>query len=294
MKAIVFVCVCGILVLAISGLVTHSLHFGDQGPGAVNPDPIEAYHLNECFVRRDVVAEAVSTCNVVLRSDSGIVLRPSWEQSRPVGSLPVYLIDAEGLPADALCFVPDGYKCIFVTSSLFPNLGKLFAEPDPQEVVRQSRDVLTILLLHECGHIHYGDAGSFAGSSAGLNLTRTAAKDRETRADQFAAEMLRKAKADIAGAFHARSVTAMTLMAQTMLINFNFFGARVVNLGSRKFRDKGVYWDDSLTHPNLAFRMLNIAAGMDPENQDAQKNLQDFLDARKPLEDPSLYRSRGS
>lgn len=279
-----------LLIMGLSAaFVSLSRLWRGQEMYSTSTDPLAAYHLNESFVHRDLVSEAVSTCNIILGMDAGIVLRTSWDPSPPSGALPVYLVDADALPANSLCFVPDGFKCIFISSDLFPNLGRLFSEPDPQEVTRQSRDVVTILLLHECGHLHYGDTGSFTGPPAELNLTPTAAKDRELRADRFAAELLRKAKADTADAFGIRRVTAMTLMSEIILINFNFFGSRIVDLGATEFHDKRVFWDASLTHPNLAFRMLNIAADMDPENQGAQKNLQDFLDARKPPQDFVLY-----
>jgi hypothetical protein len=148
---------------------------------------------------------------------------------------------------------------------------------------RQSGDVLAIMLLHECGHLHNGDSGSFGDDASKLNIDATATKDREMRADQFAADRLRAAKADMSSQFGVRSVTAMMLMSEVMLINFNFFGARISNLGAREFHDKGVYWDQSLTHPNLEFRMLDIAAEMDPQDETAKKNLQDFLEAREPL-----------
>ena len=132
-----------------------------------------------------MVADAVDACDCVLGEGQDVVLRVSWKQT-PARGVPVYLIDSDSLGPNELCFIPDGERCVLISSALVNNLGRLFSENDTAEVDRQARDVLSIMLLHECGHLHFGDSGSFGAASSDLNLEMNEAKEREMRADRFA------------------------------------------------------------------------------------------------------------
>lgn len=88
-------------------------------------------------------------------------------------AIPVLLIDGQSLGNVEVAFVPDGIRCIFVNAHTLDDLSqRLFLVG--RDAVEQHGDfdksvALSLVLLHELGHIRFGDRSSYA-SNAHLDI----------------------------------------------------------------------------------------------------------------------------
>lgn len=192
------------------------------------------FGVSETALGRDEVEQAILLANLVLPPDEQLRLQPTWElggffppqefnADRWHGgfrititddhgfhhkvvftnseTLPVYLIDGESLGNVEVAFVPDGCRCVFVNAHSIDNLSKrlFLVGPDAFEQ-HNSFDkslALALVLLHEMGHIRFGDTGSYAYSArldlSEINKPSQAISNPEVRADAFASEVVRLA-----------------------------------------------------------------------------------------------------
>jgi hypothetical protein len=213
---------------------------GDTTPVARTDDNLaRKYGLHESSEYHELIERAVLMANVVLADDEPIRLKMTWE---PVGyyqrfefhdnpaapgfrqvfkpnddlcvyenarAVPVYLIDDDRLGEHENSFVPDGESCVFINARAVEGILDQFYLSEKTQVQHYSSyeraSVFTAMLLHEVGHLHYGDSGSYAGADSFtsadfrsptesvLNLPSEKIPDKEMRADRFAVEQIQKA-----------------------------------------------------------------------------------------------------
>lgn len=200
------------------------------------PKPVEFYNhaqkygLSETTRFGEVMERAIILANVVLGKDEPIRLQPTWKpcglyphlefirSDRPgfrvllddrkdlcvyenARSVPVYLIDDDQLGKSENTFVPDGECCIFVNIRCLDRIFTYFGVSGQTQMSQYSEyeraSVLATMLLHEVGHIHFGDSGSYTtpASLTSVDLSSKASQpiNPEVRADRYAVEQIHKA-----------------------------------------------------------------------------------------------------
>jgi hypothetical protein len=171
--------------------------------------------------------------------------------------IPLYLVTATFLSKRETSFVPPEERCIIVNAQSLFRLSELFATSEPNAREVNGELALALILLHEVVHIVNGDSGSFFGSEAfdlkDLNVATSDQKNRELKADQFAAEQIQTA----ANSSVPRRI-AMGVRIQ-MVLNAAAWNQAMERAGAdlsfsqekpESFLDKG------FSHPNLELRLL--------------------------------------
>lgn len=193
--------------------------------------------------------------------------------------IPVYLVDGENLGEWENLFVPEGERCIVVNaaalSQLWTRLGtrQYFGGTD-DEPTRPYAALICLLLLHECGHLHFQDNGSYSAPAmiepGDFFRPSTGVKHKELRADRFAMEQILAAR--------GRPDLSFVRAAYGYGIDFVLGDLlRVVEAGASVFEfsvDPGGYFDGKpkpqlilqhgASHPNLALRLLCMSAVLNP------------------------------
>src|SRR5208283_2137811 len=99
-------------------------------------------------------------------------------------------------------FVPGNERCVLVEEpALREFITRFFGEGS--EDSDDAASFVAVMLLHEAGHLHYGDAGNYSafeedtnGGHKSLNVDKSKEKEIEFRADRFAADQLKQATSD--------------------------------------------------------------------------------------------------
>lgn len=190
--------------------------------------------------------------------------------------IPVYLINDEKLGGSENIFVPDNEKCIFVNTrfitSLWKDFGILWYSPD-----RRHSITLSLILLHELGHLNNGDEGSYTKPEAieiNSNGTLELSKNKEYNADMFAINELKRANLTNDTASFREKVV---FMSNTSLVG-DFY--RAISYGRSEFEiNKDVlgifngkhtllnFKTNSYSHPNLYFRFLLMSYSLNPDKE---------------------------
>jgi len=229
--------------------------------GSRNEDPVAGMGLTETVLGRALVEKSVSLANSWLERGIGIHFMPSWKT--PSGTdardaVPVYAISELHAPANYMVAVPARCHCVFVQ----PRVYETWLRDHPShsgltlEVLEER--LLAFMLIHEAGHIAYGDPGQFDSSNSGsLNTDATAEKQREESADAFAVEQLR-------GALTRTKDTDAWLNALNAtkdLANLSFEMQQVRSeqcFGSESLHTPAAFYDVGYTHPNFELRVLTV------------------------------------
>jgi len=222
------------------------------------PGFAELIGLEDSDSHEKLVRDAVARANGILGPDVPFRFRMAvdLEPPAPPGIVPV-IVAMSVEPSQGICFVPIGTAYVVVDASEIPKLADTLSGNFSSRSELDNERLLTICLLHEAGHIFHGDSGVGIMGLAGdqFNDTAAAEKELELRADRFAARQISEAMDEQFPS--SRFTAAAMLPVELQNVSFNLTGRRLIdNFGKSTLRPREVFFDDSLTHPNLELRML--------------------------------------
>lgn len=222
-------------------------------------DPVRERGLQHTSQRREVVEAAIATTNTVA-AGTGPRLVATWApgtSSAPEGgAVPVYLVQSPPTASGTPAAVPRGCRCVFVNPAVLDG----WVQAHSTGSGRMSLDtgyVLAFMLLHELGHLTKKSYGAeFAnGSLSTLNVDISLAKADEEAADEFAADLLRRV-ANMKPASR-ESIEANWVVNELFKLSWNMQAYRSLDeFGAVLTGKPSVFFDQNLTHPNLAWRVL--------------------------------------
>jgi hypothetical protein len=130
--------------------------------------------------------------------------------------------------------------------------------------------LLTFMLLHEVGHIIQGSAaGEFSnGEVSQVNIDPSLAKANEEEADEFAAGLVRQyaRQSSVSDA----SLAANWVAVELAKLSWNMQAYRTLDeFGAATTGKPSIFFDQTYSHPNLAWRMLrsNYLIQQNPETK---------------------------
>jgi hypothetical protein len=228
--------------------------------------PIDRYGWRESFRYRTALEEAVTIANEVLAAFSPLRFCVSWHCAQD-GMVPVYLVDGDRLSPQHVVFVPHGDRCVVInTDSIGGVVDYLNPVSDKAISIPLSR-ILTFTLLHEAGHIHFGDSGSLIPGTIitgpeilAVSLSREdvlsrdiVSKHPELRADLFAVDAIEAARK-----VESEDINwgvKMMFVVEDVAWNLSMF-----RFGADDGRglQQRTSFDPSYSHPNLEFRLLVV------------------------------------
>jgi hypothetical protein len=279
------------------------------GKHPVDRDP-ERFGLTETVEGRVVAEQAVLFVNLLLPDDQPLRLHTTWpaagyfpvqvfdldKRHRPFrrefitdtqfdngvrfingDAIPVYLIDGASLGNIEVAFVPEGCRCIFVNARSIDDLSRrLFLIGEDAVEQHNSFDkslALSLVLLHELGHVKFGDRSSYASVSqlnlAELNRPSQLISNPEVRADAFASEVVRMgwASAEMKGplgAPYGRASIASNVF-RVMATGFNSFDLKNDPQGILNHKQNyQVFAQKGYSHLNLYVRLLVFLEQSEP------------------------------
>lgn len=192
-------------------------------------------------------------------------------------AIPVYLIDGAALGSIEVAFVPEGCRCIFVNARSIDDLSRRFfligEDAGEQHNSFDKALALSLVLLHELGHVRFGDRSSYA-SIAQLKLTELnrppeLISNPEVRADAFASEVVRMgwASAEMEGplgAPYGRASIASNLF-RVIATGFNSFDFKNDPQGILTHKQNyQVFAQKGYSHLNLYVRLLVFLQQSEP------------------------------
>jgi hypothetical protein len=202
----------------------------------------------------------------------------------------VYLIAAPDSAASTPAAVPRGCLCVFVNPALLAAWVKRHSEGSGRMSLDPSY-ILTFMLLHEVGHIAKGTAAAefVDGEMSQLNIEPSLAKAREEDADDFAAELIRdqSRRSPPSDSFLLANWVAIELSK----LSWNMQAYRTLDeFGATATGKPSVFFDQTYSHPNLAWRILR-SNYLIQQSQETKQLLDAFENARtKGSDPPPLYR----
>lgn len=279
-------------------------------PAESAPDLPARYGIQQSTVYRDVVEQAIIHVNAMVPADMELRLRLTWPASgyfprlyfetdrtapgftfalvtdqifdngwrfRNAKEIPVYIVDGARLGRVENVFVPEGERCIFVTGRSLDRMFEsmfLIGENALQHHTAYDKSLaLALILLHELGHIKFGDGGSY-GPPARLDLDELnrpshMIENRELRADRFAFELVEQAwdsgeKTHPLGNLYARSRIAGQIY-RVIATGSNSHDFRVDPRGLLdKIEKLEVFKASGYSHLNLYLRLLVMLHQLEP------------------------------
>jgi hypothetical protein len=269
------------------------------------------YGLAETANGRVVIEQAVVMVDAMLGSDSPLRLGLTWtpsdyfpaldfrSDSRRAGFtreivstpgysggfrfydasvLPVYIIDGADLGNVEIAFVPESERCIFINAGALERLYATFFLTGPQAIENYAGFdkslAVAFVLLHELGHIHFGDGSSY-GKPTPLNIEElrlASAKivNKEVRADRFASEVLNEAwqsqemTSRINGPYGRAAISSNVF--RVLSIASNTFDLRNDPQGLLTGQSRPyLFGRTGYSHLNLYLRLLVILQQLDPD-----------------------------
>ncbi len=199
----------------------------------------------------------------------------TFHRARPI---PVYLIDDDKLGELENIFVPDGAKCVFINvrsiRRLWDSFGMKRYENSDSQPSRIHSVSLAVMLLHEMGHLFYGDSGSYSASSSfsaeQLNQPSQIIQNKEIRADKFATEQIIKARSEeIKPVAEAVLVMSNDVIVGDMLrsvksaVSSYEVDKDAWGIFDGKFKSV-LFSNNSYSHPNLFIRFQVMDYQLDP------------------------------
>ncbi len=243
------------------------------------PDLLKENDWRESTENREEVDKAAELCNNILAPElSRLKLRTVWSNTK--GGVPIYLVGLSNLTWSDMLFVPEEDEAIVIGR---PQLDAFFAKylKNPEDRPR----LLALFLLHELGHIHHGDGGSYAApGSTGLNTDGTEQKHKEEAADKFAVDQVRDGlQADQPVPRFTASISVGNALG---MFSFNVnTSALVQDFGGRS---RNRFWDMGYTHPNFERRLLAMQHALAPSAASAEL-LRQFDEDRNAAGKPRVF-----
>lgn len=155
--------------------------------------------------------------------------------------------------------VPEGCREIIVGGNEFNNAYKS-AFPNDSLLSGDEVHLLSLLLLHELGHIKAGHHGAFVPIDDGapiLNIDVNTSKEYEREADTFVSSVLRR-HAVLAQTGEA-NFNALWIIIFLSKLSFEISARASIDcFGCRPLGSPDIFWDHSQSHENLEYRLLQI------------------------------------
>jgi len=271
------------------------------------------YGLAQTVRDRDLAEQAIVLVDFLLPPSERLRLRPTWPQSglypalhfeansespafrteavpgkffddtlviRNADAIPVFLIDGSGLGQVETAFVPDGEHAIFIDADGLDALFDGFAMSGSLAVQQHNSFdralVLAVVLLHELGHLHYGDRGSYDTPQrfmpADVGQPSTRIHNPELRADRFASEAIERGWAThemhsaISGPY-GKAMIANNLV-RAVAVASNSFDLNLDPQGVLSgVQRPELFNQQGLSHLNLYLRLLVLMQQLDPTRE---------------------------
>jgi hypothetical protein len=191
--------------------------------------------------------------------------------------IPTYLIDGQSLGAIEVAFVPQGCRCIFINERSLDNLfQRLFIIG--KDAAEQHGDfdkalALSLVLVHELGHLRFGDQGSYSSNSlldlGELNLPSARITNPEMRADVFASEAIqgawssREMHSILPGPYGRAAIASHVF--RVISNGFNGYDLKNDPQGVFDRQEKyGIFLQKGYSHLNLYLRLLIFLQRSEP------------------------------
>lgn len=155
--------------------------------------------------------------------------------------------------------VPAGCREIIVGGNEFHNAYQT-AFPNDSLLTGDEIHMLSLLLLHELGHVKAGHHGAFVPIGNGapiLNIDVNTSKEYEREADAFVSSVLRQ-HAVLAQTGEA-DFNALWIIIFLSKLSFDISARASIDcFGCRPLGSTDIFWDHSQSHENLEYRLLQI------------------------------------
>lgn len=258
-------------------------------------DEVTVRGFQHTMLDHALVAKAVARVNDVLQG-TGIRFAPSWLRStgdqEKHDVVPLYLVESRAEAASTPAAVPEGCYCVFVNPAFLASW-IAFNSKGASRMELDRAYFLTFILLHEAGHIKEGTpAAAFKeGEISQLNVDPDKAKVSERRADEFAAELLRRLAYTTPA--NSASIEANFVLNELIKLSWNMQAFRTLDeFGSYAVGKPSLYFDPDYTHPNMALRILRTNH-LIHDTEATRQLLQAFEEARQRGANPKpLYERR--
>lgn len=256
-------------------------------PGCAGPQPVPLkYGLRIGTEHQIVLARAIETANTILGSRATVRLRTMNDSA---AGATVYLVRGPQLGRTEYCFVPKGEHCVFVNDARFADAMRLFSGHAGSDLAVPPEHLLALMLLHEAGHLRYGDDGSDSPSAAlaidDLTTTMNVARSHELRADAYAIGAIREAFSP--GQPMPRFLAGSELVKAVTKISWNLATRRMLDdFAADALRDRRLFADQGYTHPNFELRFLIMNDQLN-STETSRALLTDFVAGREPSKAPT-------
>ena len=229
--------------------------FAKERSAKHSSDPVLGRGLAHSKSGRTLIEKAINHSNKLIVSND-LKLVPSWKTNHPINNIAVYSVSSKRGAAATPAAVPKECRCIFVNVKVLSALIKKHTKGTARMGI-DTDYFLAFMLLHEVGHIKAGNSAvEFKdGELAQLNLSASLAKLREEEADEYAATLIRnQATKEVVD---DASLTALWISTALSNLSWNMQAYRTLDqFGSSVTGSPEVYFDQSYSHPNLAWRVL--------------------------------------
>jgi len=265
----------------------------DASTNEIADDPVLSRGLEHTTEGRLLLEAAVASTNLMTDGRRGPVLATFWTRGRSDETVPVYLVKSGPGATSTPAVVPRGCSCIFVDLQVFEGWIRGHST-GPGRMSLEPKYLLTFMLLHEVGHLYKRSSGAeFAnGNLSQLNVDPSLAKAREEEADDFSAGLIReRSRATPAS---TTSLEANWVAIELTKLSWNMQAYRTLDEFAAFATGKpSVYFDQNLTHPNLAWRVLR-SNYLIQQSKETKELLDAFEEARQRGANPQpLYRKQG-
>lgn len=249
---------------------------------AAQMDAVIERGLRHTKLDQAIAAAAIDRSNQFL-VNAGFQFAPSWRIPNPQTStsnvVPVYLVESEETEAWTPAAVPKGCRCVFVNPAVLATWVKNNST-GPGRMMLDHGYFLTFILLHEAGHISKGSPAAVFkdGRLSQLNIAPSRAKANEEDADEFAAVLLRR-YAQMKPASNI-SLDANRVVNELTKLSWNMQAYRTIEeFSAFSVGVPDVFFDNSYSHPNLAWRILRTNNLI--ERSDATRQLLEAFEAAR-------------
>ncbi|MER2266109.1 hypothetical protein [Methylobacterium oxalidis] len=261
-----------LLALALMGVLAGC---GEQLGG------IERFGLVAAPEDQALVASAIETAERVLAGRGGILLVPGWSRSSSRAAVSVHAVRRDGLGRLELVATYEECRCIIVNAAALTGWTRAVTGSGGSLLTVEPRSLLAYMLLHEAGHVVEDERTrhqpSPATAPASLNRDLTVQKEREQRADAFAAAAIRAALSESGT---DRGLAAASMAMTLGQLSWNLAAHRLLDdFGGTALKKPALFWDRGFSHPNLEWRVLAVNA-LIADTDVARTLLQDFENAR--------------
>jgi hypothetical protein len=265
---------------------------GDKNVDMSRPD-IERFGLAESAIDHPLLASAIDTVRTTQGKDAKVVLDSSWKPNVVKGAVPVYAVSGNGLGAREIMSTYIECGCVLVQASALSNWLKEHVGSSDALLSVDPQSLLAYMLLHEAGHISNNEvepdlpSAGTSSSRSPFNRDPTVQKERERRADAFAADAI---KAALKYEGTDRGLAAATIAMALSQLSWNLSVHRALdNFGGTVLHKPSLFWDGGASHPNLEWRILTVNA-LISGTEVSRQLLEEFDGARRATPQP-LYRS---